>query len=78
VTPAPRRPTDAQLRVARARHALRAAWDRYLRTRKLPATWPELALLDDEDRARVKAVIRDQCVWLAGAPRFTADGRRFA
>jgi uncharacterized protein YfaQ (DUF2300 family) len=68
---------SADVRIRRMRHAAMSAWRRFLRTRKLPAYWPELAMLDPEDRAFVKGVLRDRCVWLASAPRSTVDGRRF-
>lgn len=53
------------VRLSRMRVAAMAAWRRYLRTRKLPAYWPELAMLDPVERAAVKAILRDRCVWIA-------------
>jgi hypothetical protein len=54
--------------LARMRRAAIVAWDRYERTRKLPAYWPELALLEPEERAAVKVALAERAVWIASAP----------
>jgi hypothetical protein len=55
--------------VARMRRAAIVAWDRYERTRKLPAYWPELALLEPEEREAVKLALAERAVWIASAPQ---------
>jgi uncharacterized protein YfaQ (DUF2300 family) len=52
----------------RVQRAANAAWDRYRKTRKLPAFWPELNLLAPNERAAVKEAVRDLAVWRATAP----------
>jgi hypothetical protein len=54
--------------LARMRRAAIVAWDRYERTRKLPAYWPELALLEPEEREAVKVALAERAVWIASAP----------
>lgn len=76
---------EQAVQVARMRSAAAAAWVRFLRTRKVPAYWPELALLAESERDAVRRVVLQtrarwawQQVWEAELPRSTVDGRRFA
>jgi hypothetical protein len=55
--------------VARMRRAAIVAWDRYERTRKIPAFWDELKLLEPEERHAVKTAISERATWLASDPR---------
>lgn len=48
----------------------------YLRPAR--SDWPALWPLTREERAQVKAAVRDRFVWEAALPRFTTDGRRYA
>ncbi len=69
----------------RCAYAARAAWGRWLRTGKLPAYWPELAVLTPAERDaarvavhRVRAEYAARKAYDAGAPRHTSDGRRIS